>query len=296
LFGLQSLMLAASLGPTLLKSYVFSDPCIGRRVLRTGFPQFDTRTDLVSDPGASLMSIANQMRRSPKHRSGLSFTELVGSLVALAGGTLIGLMYLGVDLQKAGQQLLGQVEAPTTVTSEPSTHVADSQPTESNADKPEAVGSTRNPTVEEEQQASRDYWRAITQCLAEEARGRYQQVTGGGTQQRQDYLTLRTQGHLAAVDAITQLDPAGVDPRLVEHGQQLAIWHQSAAELFEQAGELLATDTQSGGQNPLSEDWRKASIQLGKEQQLLMNRHQAMANYLNHQYPESAPFTPAQAR
>lgn len=234
------------------------------------------------------MNTAYPMSQSPRHRSGLSFNELLGSLVALTGGTIIGLMYLGVDLQKAGQQLLGQVEASATVSSKPGTPAADSQPAESNT-----ADSTHNPTHQDAQRASRDYWLALTKCLAEEARGRYQQVTGDGNQQRQDYLTLRAQGHLAAVDTITQLDPAGVDPRLVEHGQQLANWHQSAAELFERGGELLATGAQSGGKNPLSEDWRKASIQLGKEQQLLLNRHQAMADYLNHQYPESGPFTPA---
>jgi hypothetical protein len=260
---------------------------------------------------------------------GLSFVEFLGCLVAMTGGVVLGSMYLGIDVQKMAVGVLEQAQViqpgyfnqvPADETDAPAEAVVESdtlnQNTEASAEGSEnateptvetvaADASTTEaqstagpqvppePTAEERRAATRAYWDQLTAIMLSEARGRTREVGNPEEWQLYDYLTQRKLGHEKALEALTTLEPLAVDERLLAHGEQVTTWHKAGSKLFEQALSLLSDGPGEKISGPFAQSWQSSATQLRMEENLVIDRHNGLANYLDREYPDEAPFKPA---
>ncbi len=252
-------------------------------------------------------------RERVRQRRGLSFLEFVGCFMAMVGGVILGSMYLGVDLQKTAVGVLEQAQVvnpgyfeqgtatvetvPTDdaeavvelATSEPSTDVPATPPEQ----KSETAQTRAEVTAEERRLATRAYWDQLTEFMKVEARGRVKEVGNPEQWQLYDYLTQRKNGHQQALDSLETLETYGVDGRLLDHGKQVTTWHKSGVKLFEYAVSLLTDGPGAKISGPFAQSWQSAATQLRMEENLVIERHKGVANYLDREFAEDAPFTPA---
>jgi hypothetical protein len=275
--------------------------------------------------GAISMQFRKTLRRA-RQRRGLSFVEFVGCFIAMVGGVTLGSMYLGIDVKQMAIGVLEQAQVVTPGYFEQGTATAETAPpddaetaaefatSESPTDEPvtlpeensesdaEVVASDAAPeiaqarteaTAEERRRASRAYWNQLTECMKTEARGRVQEVGDPEQWQIYDYLTQRKNGHQQALDSLETLETFGVDERLLNHGEQVATWHKSGAKLFEHAVSLLTDGPGAKISGPFAQSWQSAATQLRMEENLVIERHKGVANYLDREFAEEAPFVPA---
>jgi hypothetical protein len=274
------------------------------------------------------MRIVSKKKLSQLH--GLSFVEFVGCLFAMTGGVVLGSMYLGVDVQKMAVGVLEQAQViqpgyfdhvPAKATTDsPEAIAANGTPVEgsettvaetaSEFDKAVAVDASTDasenqapaqsvplePTAEERRAATRVYWDQLTAIMISEAQGRVREVGNPEEWQLYDYLTQRKQGHEKALEALEVLEPFAVDERLVSHGEQVTTWHKSGSKLFEHALSLLSDGPGAKISGPFAQSWQSSATQLRMEENLVIDRHNGMANYLDREYASEAPFKPAFAK
>lgn len=275
--------------------------------------------------GKSMRLTSNKILRQ---RRGLSFVEFMGCLVAMTGGVVLGSMYLGVDVQKMAVGVLEQAQviqpgyfdqAPaeaitesTKVVAESATPVegSDSVVAETDTDPNEttdidasvetqaslAVPVPPEPTAEERRAATRAYWDQLTAIMLSEAQGRTREVGNPDEWGLYDFLTHRKQGHEKALEALEVLEPFAVDDRLISHGEQVISWHKSGSKLFENALSLLSDGPGAKISGPFAQSWQSSATQLRMEEKLVIDRHKGLANYLDREYADEAPFKPAFAR
>jgi hypothetical protein len=266
-----------------------------------------------------------------QQRHGLSFVEFVGCLVAMVGGVLLGSIYLGIDVQKMAAGVLeqAQVVAPgyfrqvaatsvqesanesSAVDSQASSAFADAEPTQEVAETA-AVGSglpatsqpapiadpatsrvKPEPTEIERRAATRAYWDQLTEIMLAEAHGRLRGEGSPEEWELYDYLSQRKRGHEVALAELDKLGTFGVDERLLNHGEQVVAWHKSGIKLFEHALSLLSDGPGAKLTGPFAQSWQSAATQLRMEETLVVERHKAVANYLDREYVAEAPFVPA---
>lgn len=278
--------------------------------------------------GGKSMRIVSNKKLGQSH--GLSFVEFVGCLFAMTGGVVLGSMYLGVDVQKMAVGVLEQAQviqpgyfnnAPaeattdsTEIVTETSTPIESSESvvaatsTESNenasgdasteSSEPQVAASISppEPTTEERRAATRAYWDQLTAIMFSEAQGRVREVGNPEEWQLYDYLTQRKQGHEKALESLTVLEQFAVDERLVSHGEQVTTWHKSGSKLFEHALSLLSDGPGAKISGPFAQSWQSSATQLRMEENLVIDRHNGMANYLDREYAADAPFKPAFAK
>lgn len=248
---------------------------------------------------------------SRKTSRGISVVEFVGCLAALGGGIVIGSIYLGVDVKAMAVGILekADIDVPAAL-AEDATQTAPAQEAEASdgatqqlvdggvalaeeeeelseavPGNSESVGDQPEPrqlSEEEQIAATKNCWTALSAAMKEEANNRSKSIRDPGSWQLFDYLLHRKDGHQKVVDAIESLDLNGVDQRLRAHVQQVLAWHRSGAELFERAAQLL-TDAPAGKlSGPFAQSWQSASTQHRMEEQLILNKHKAVAGYLEH--------------
>jgi hypothetical protein len=265
---------------------------------------------------------------------GLSFVEFVGCLVAMTGGVVLGSMYLGIDVQKMAVGVLEQAQViqpgyfnqvpvgatdapaeavvesampdqntePTVEGSETATEpavetvAADASIETTEAQAPAGPTAPPEPTAEERHAATRAYWDQLTAIMLSEARGRTRGVGNPEEWQLYDYLTQRKLGHEKALEALTTLEPFAVDERLLAHGEQVTIWHKAGSKLFEHALSLLSDGPGAKISGPFAQSWQSSATQLRMEENLVIDRHNGLANYLDREYPDEVPFKPAFAK
>ncbi len=130
--------------------------------------------------------------------------------------------------------------------------------------------------------ATQECWLALNECIHEEVDNRSKWMNDSQSWQLFDYLLYRKEGHQKVVESIEQLDQYGIDPRLHAHVQQVLTWHRAGAELFDRAAQLL-TDAPAGKlTGPFAQSWQSAATQHRMEEKLILNKHSAVANYLEH--------------
>ncbi len=262
-------------------------------------------------------------RRSTR---GISVVEFVGCLAALGGGIVLGSIYLGVDVKAMAAGILEKADisvpavltedeqaevksstdqaspedanAPTT--GEPISDSSDSTDGESDlsltdSDAAEHVAVSQEPTQlsdEEQRIATKQCWTALNAAMKSESSNRSKSIRDPGNWQLFDYLLHRKEGHEKVVEAIEEIDLNGVDSRLNAHVQQVLAWHRAGTELFERATHLL-TDAPAGRlSGPFAQSWQSASTQHRMEEKLILNKHSAVASYLEHtQKPSAASST-----
>jgi hypothetical protein len=263
--------------------------------------------------------------KNVRARRGLSFIEFMGCLVAMTGGVVLGSMYLGVDVQKVAVGVLEQAqviqpgyfdqtpaeateasaegEFPVTDSvvegnSEPDAEdVATDAPAEATETQTSAGPLARpEPTAEENRAATRAYWNQLTAIMLSEAQGRSRE--GGNPEEwgLYDFLTQRKQGHEKALEALEGLETFAVDDRLVSHGEQVISWHKAGSKLFEHALSLLSDGPGAKISGPFAQSWQSSATQLRMEEKLVIDRHKGLANYLDREYADEAPFKPAFAK
>ncbi len=260
-----------------------------------------------------------------KSTRGISVVEFVGCLAALGGGIVLGSIYLGVDVKAMAIGILekADINVPAALTDEqaevtPSTDEAApedadaptaGEPTEDSlesTDEPselsltdqdavEDLATSQAPTQLSEQDqriATKQCWTALNAAMKSESSNRSKSIRDPGNWQLFDYLLHRNEGHARVVEAIEEIDLNGVDSRLTAHLQQVLAWHRSGAELFERATHLL-TDAPAGRlSGPFAQSWQSASTQHRMEEKLILNKHKAVASYLEHtQKPPAANST-----
>ena len=152
----------------------------------------------------------------------------------------------------------------------------------------------KEPTDLERRAATRKYWDLLTSSMVNEAQGRTMGLEQGW--ELYDFLAHRKSGHEKVLDTLSNFDPFGVDERLLGHGKQVISWHTSALKLFDRAINLLTDSPASGMVGPLAQSWQSASTQLKMEESLMVDKHNSLATYLDHQYPAESPFKPAFAQ
>ena len=246
---------------------------------------------------------------------GVSVVEFVGCLAALGGGVVLGSIYLGVDVQTLAAGVLekADIEVPTILgekvlsgetavvvkVAEDNTPLAfpgdtlaeDARENTVAEDESVVLGDSDNAsddlvpielTETEKLAATQACWFALNECFQEETSNRSKSIRKAGSWQLFDYLLHRKEGHQKAVEAIEQLDHPGVDPRLETYVRQVLTWHRSGANLFDRAAQLL-TDAPAGNlTGPFAQSWQSSATQHRMEEKLILNKHAAVANYLEH--------------
>jgi hypothetical protein len=189
------------------------------------------------------------------------------------------------------------VEDPDTATNSNVVTVAASDSAKlSEAPTPVGPQALSEPTSEERRAATRAYWDQLTAIMLTEAQGRGREVGNPEEWQLYDYLTQRKQGHEKALEALGTLETFAVDERLVSHGEQVETWHKAGSKLFEHALSLLSDGPGAKISGPFAQSWQSSATQLRMEESLVIDRHIGLANYLDREYSDEAPFKPAFAK
>ena len=261
-----------------------------------------------------------QSRSKKNHRKllrprGVSVVEFIGCLAALGGGVVLGSIYLGVDVQTLAAGVLEKADIEVPAILNRNVQAGETAPVikvvEDNAplafpgdalaedtsentfadDESVVLSGSENASgaldpIElndtEKLAATQACWFALNECLQEETSNRSKSIREAGSWQLFDYLLHRKEGHQKAVEAIEQLDHPGVDPRLEIYVRQVLTWHRSGAKLFDRAAQLL-TDAPAGNlTGPFAQSWQSSATQHRMEEKLILNKHAAVANYLEH--------------
>ena len=231
-------------------------------------------------------------RRPPR---GLSFVESIGCLTAIAGGLLLGVLYLGIDVKATAMDLLRKSEliapqwlevGPEGTGSRPDESSA--VPTEQAADGKqsgaEVVGlepPTRATTAageQLEQSPTRQFWQKLLQVMLQESEGRQE----NDKEQLFEYLTARQQRHKEAADAIASLgQPRAVDAKVLAYAVHALQWHQSGVNLYQRAAQMLTFAPASQWSGPFAQSWQSAATQHRMEEKLLLAKQNALSRYLD---------------
>lgn len=236
-------------------------------------------------------------------RRGLSILEFLGCFIAVAGGVVLGSMYLGVDVQQAavgllqrtqaiekpaepaptaaGQPVVHEVSAAVAAPPSPPAPAAIASPVTAPAVQP-AFADGISLTPEQREALTRAYWDAINQCIQTETGARHMANQATGEWELYDYLSRRSAGHQTAADCIAKLNLRGVDAHIAAYAERVQDWHEAGATLFARAKDLLTDAPTAQLSGPFAQSWQSAATQHQMEERLLKEKHQAVQSYLDH--------------
>jgi hypothetical protein len=242
------------------------------------------------------------MRPHTRARRGLSFVEFVGCVFAITGGVAIGSMYLGVDVEEAAVDVLEYVElvprpaegdgkslqgnqspqgngaAPTTPQSLAASNAT--EPAEDLRGLPFGGAPAVEITPEQRHELTKTYWDGLNACMKAEAEHRAVQPEGG--LYLHDYLARRHDGHQKAADDIGELELWGVDGHVAAYAKRVRDWHESGAEMFLHARDLVTDAPTAQLSGPFAQQWQSSVTQHQMEERLLAEKHAAVQSYLDH--------------
>jgi hypothetical protein len=236
------------------------------------------------------------IRPKPRARRGLSFVEFVGCVFAITGGVAIGSMYLGVDVEEAAMSALQYVEImPRHAGDSGAGPQGNATSPGSSANQPSDNSSTAAPdatslpfsgeeavplTPELRQELTKTYWDALNACMRAEVEQRAAQPEGGLL--LHDYLARRHDGHQQAAEAIRELKLWGVDGHVAAYAKRVRDWHETGAEIFLHARDLVTDAPTAQLSGPFAQQWQSANTQHQMEERLLAEKHAAVQSYLDH--------------
>lgn len=258
---------------------------------------------------------------SRRTRTGLSTPELLGCLLAVAGGVWVGVSYFGVDLNEVAYVALDEAELLDTVPEDWRPNDPDCPDGEC-IDESErarlalaAMSGEREKIFHEinlrrqeigltqvapgEQHLDTDtenptlrYWRALgvfVENISEMEREAEQLSNAGQVKQSFD-LRHRVMGH--AQSCLEALDATDVDKGARETCARLAEWYREC-ESFSVKGAEVATKL-AGGPMPEPEQkaWERTKLQLSKRADLLLRKLEQTRTALQAEYSEE--FSPIQ--
>lgn len=249
-------------------------------------------------------------------RRGFSKFELLGCLVAVAGGLWIGASFLGVDLNGAAYQALDETELLTQIPEE----WRPENPDCPNGDCPDPAeiraaeraelrseldelryevarlsGASGASSIEPNgaelsaaDQATRDQTQAYWQGLAEivfEVTAIQQRVTPyAGTDQHARALAVRRRALAYGQRAAQLLDVEGVDPEAVATGVRVSEWLGQGAETLQTAIDLRGHQAVGGRAVAASDLWAQTEAELKMRSELVRRKSAETSTYLTTRY------------
>jgi hypothetical protein len=238
------------------------------------------------------------IRPNRRARRGLSFVEFVGFVFAITAGIAMGSMYLGVDVEEAAVSALQYVEimprpaeegrpGPKAVSTSPSATGSKTTnelpPSAPAAEPPASPGADAEAvalTPDLRHELTTTYWEALNACMRTEVQHRAVQPEGGLL--LHDYLAQRHEGHEHAAEAIRKLKLWGVDGHVAAYAKRVRDWHETGAEMFRHARDLVTDAPTAQLSGPFAQDWHSANTQHQMEERLLAEKHAAVQSYLDH--------------
>jgi hypothetical protein len=253
------------------------------------------------------------IRIACRARRGISFIEFLGCFIAVAGGVVLGSMYLGVDVQGTAITLLERaevIEKPAAPATEPTTPIAPAP--SAPAPTPTTDWSLKRPvqtgvqpavlphkaatggrveetlteaisfTPEERAELTRAFWESLNEQMQAELDHRANRIAADGEWELYDYLSCRSDGHKTAAEKIGQLSQRGVDGHVTAYAKKVQSWHESGATLFAHAKDLLTDAPTAQLSGPFAQSWQSAATQHRMEERLLKEKHKAVQSYLDH--------------
>jgi len=226
---------------------------------------------------------------------GLSILEFMGCLTAVAGGLLLGALYLGVDVKMTTMELLQKADlidtswlADEREDDQPQPTESDAVPTQQAVAGKEASGATDDSGAssratpsragELSQSPTQKYWHKLLQVMQRESAGRQENAKG----QLFEYLTARQQRHQQAADAIANLGQSReVDEKILAYAELAIQWQQSGSDLYGRASQLLTVAPASEWSGPFAQSWQSAATQHRMEEKLLLAKQNAVSQYLD---------------
>jgi hypothetical protein len=246
------------------------------------------------------------IRFARRHRRGISFIEFLGCFIAVAGGVVLGSMYLGVDVQGTAVTLLERADViakpeppaaahkaatggrapalepnvplPTVEQTTPPPAPEPTTPTPPQETLTEAISYT----PEERAELTRAYWQALNEQIQAELHHRANRIAADGEWELYDYLTSRSVGHKTAAEKIAQLSFRGVDGHVSAYAKKVQAWHAAGATLYARAKDLLTDAPTAQLSGPFAQSWQSSATQHQMEERLLKEKHQAVQSYLDH--------------
>ena len=247
-------------------------------------------------------------------RAGLSVLEFIGCVVAVVGGLWLGALYLGVDVRKTVYDTMDR------------TNVLDKVPPRWRPDDPhgtasreqtvaalrEELGMLRSeiaglssdtpPATDALQQSHADhpaaangdqrstlaYWNQLNEIVLGEA-SLQQEADAAITDSRAARaFVLKSRVSQFASEAVATVPTNGVDPELLQFGQQLTDWYEQGNTLYKRAAQIWQLPTASQRTN-LTERWKPTQLQHRNEAKLLNKKAAALRSALTRRYGVEFP-------
>lgn len=244
-------------------------------------------------------------------RNALTKVELLGCLMAVAGGVWIGAQYLGLNLHSAAYMALDESDLLTQIPEDwrpanPDCPDGDCPSPEDVRNERErrlrtelqqirlevakltstemAVAADRTGALTPEDEALRDstltYWNSLTHIVFEviALQERVDPFTGTDFQSRA--LSVRRRALEYGENAVSLLDTQGVDPEAVSTGVRIGQWFGHAAETLTTALELRTRQPVGDRSMSAADVWAQTEAELGKRTELVRRRALETSAYL----------------
>lgn len=264
------------------------------------------------------MPASRHVRQSrPAGRAGLSILELLGCVVAVAGGVWIGAVYFGVDLNGAAYQALDEADLLEKIPNDwrpenPDCPGGDCpDPAEVRAAQQARLRATLErlrteaarvsegiaaddlepaaaPALGAEDADRRDttsrYWQELSRIVFEVTAIQNLLEPHLGSEKHGQVLAVRRRVFEYGREAAELLSPEGVDPEAVATGVRVSEWFAHSADQLRTALELK-TSQPVGGRSVSAEDlWAQTEAELEKRTDLIRRKSRETSAYLSSRY------------
>lgn len=253
-------------------------------------------------------------------RAGLSALEFVGCVIAVVGGMWLGAIYLGVDLRRVAHEALSDTELlekmpenwrpvgqeeehmtreqlVTTLREELSGLRSDitslrgggNSQREQDAAATSTNGSAAAPT--ESLDKTLAYWNRLSEVASGEGALQSDAATAFNDANAAKVFAIKSRISRFAAKAVEAVPQEGVDRSVVQFGQQLGVWYERAADLYDKAVHIWES-TSAGSQSRvlLNKEWNRAELQHRNETRLLDEKaagvRGAVSRRFGHELPE----------
>lgn len=250
-------------------------------------------------------------------RRGLNTIELLGCLVAVAGGVWIGATYVGLDLQGAAYQALDETELLTQIPE-------DWRPTNPdcpNGDCPDPeevreeerrglraefqelkfevarlAGGVEHVSPEQQdgaklspdEQLVRDrttaYWQELSRIVFEVTSIQQRVVPFAGSEQHSRAIAIRSRALEYGQQAIQLLNHDGIDTEALATGVRVGEWLGQGSETLQTAIDLRGHQAIGGRSVPAADVWAQTEAELRMRTELVRRKSAETSTYLTTRY------------
>ncbi len=262
-----------------------------------------------------MAQITSQCPRQTRHarRTGLSLLELLGCLIAIAGGIWLGMVYLRVDMRRAVYDAMAQTEVLDKVPPEwrpvdPDgklmreqmvsalreelgtlrSDIAELQAAAAPAEVKTEHTAVKPTASEERQRNTLAYWNRINEIVLGEAD--LQQDADSALNESSAARVFALKGRVSrfAARAVEAIPKDDVDPAVLQFGKQLEVWYDHGAALYGRAAQIWELPVASQRTN-LTKRWTPAQLQRRNEAKLLSEKGTALREILSRRFGVEYP-------